>query len=369
MNFYIQVLIYIFCNCFLIACTPSNKQQKNIEINTNTFFEINPIDTDIKYGSVIISNELTSPIFLMTIGEKAFKNKKIELVKTKFQLNEKNKFTLINEPCNKLCKLNFEVMAFDSNKKLKIFGTNEIFNENGEVLLKKNGIIKPVFNKQSEAIGILNYSNLDYDNPNTIYTVTYQNLSGETIKTLEQCGNEGVNTSFQFGSYWSNNKINFFSINFEEKLLCIEAINKKIRKVKWPFSRISFTNAFEENFLILQPIKSENAVQIILVNKETLLPKKLFKYSKPDIFKLISDTNNFSNATSFKGCDDYDYFAVNLQGGVDYPFSRVLIFNKQGHIIFDMKSNRIHDLYYINHLHKILLIGNDGVFLLEDKRC
>lgn len=367
--------IALLCCASLTACWSSderNIREKDIGINTNAFFGLKTVDADEKFEAAMIYDPIHHlPHTLLVMGEKTDKNKKIESVKTFFRLDPQGRVFIENEPCGSLCVSVYGTAGFDVNGQFKAFSANEIIDDTGKVLLKANGIIEPVKNSKNQVIGILNFSSPPNSPPNSVYTVSYQDLTGRTIKKLARCGNDD-NYGLQYGTYHNDQgQLVFFLVNFSAKLLCTETLEGEIKQFNWPFNkRINVTDAFKNNFLVFQPVETkENTVEAVLIDRNTLAPRKLFTYSKPDIFWLGSKLNNFSNSTAFEGCDKQNYLAVNLQGGADYPFSRVLIFKENGEIVFDMKSNRVIGIYTFQSSHSIVLVGHDGIRILKDKRC
>lgn len=367
--------IALLCCASLTACWSSderNIREKDIGINTNAFFDLKTVDADEKFEAAMIYDPIHHlPHTLLVMGEKTDKNKKIESVKTFFRLDPQGRVFIKNEPCGSLCVAVYGDAGFDTNGQFKAFSANEIIDDTGKVLLKAHGSIVPVKNSKNQVIGILNFGTPPNSPPNTVYTVSYQDLAGRTIKKLARCGNDD-NYGLQYGTYHNERgQLVFFLVNFSAKLLCTETQEGETKQFHWPFRGIDITDAFKNNFLVFQPEETkENTVEAVLIDRSTLVPKKLFTYSKPDISWLGSDLNNFSDSTAFEGCDKQNYLAVNLQGIVArYPFSRVLIFKENGEMVFDMKSNRVIGIYTFQSSHSIVLVGHDGIRILKDKRC
>lgn len=298
------------CFALLTACGSSderNIREKDIGINTNAFFDLKTVDADEKFEAAMIYDSIQHlPHTLLVMGEKTDENKKIESVKTFFHLDPQGRVFIKNEPCGALCRSVYGAAGFNANNQFKAFSANEIIDDTGKVLLKANGIIEPVNNSKNQVICILNFSTSPNSPPNSVYTVSYQDLAGRTIKKLAQCGNDD-NYGLQYGTYHDEQEqLVFFLVNFPAKLLCMETLEGEIKQF---------------------------------------------------------------NSTAFEGCDKQNYLAVNLQGGADYPFSRILIFKENGEVVFEMKSNRVIGIYTFQSSHSIVLVGHDGIRILKDKRC
>ena len=208
--------IALLCCASLTACWSSderNIREKDIGINTNAFFDLKTVDADEKFEAAMIYDPIHHlPHTLLVMGEKTDKNKKIESVKTFFRLDPQGRVFIKNEPCGSLCVAVYGAAGFDANDQFKAFSANEIIDDTGKVLLKANGIIEPVKNSKNQVIGILNFATPPNSPPNAVYTVSYQDLAGRTIKTLARYGNDD-NYGLQYGTYHNERGQLFFFLS------------------------------------------------------------------------------------------------------------------------------------------------------------
>lgn len=363
-------ILSILTLLFMIICWFINTQDiesKDNGINENTFFDFQIIDNNIKYTGIEFNHKENMSDSILILGEQG--NKKRKFVKNILNFDSKNNISIKNEAYYLLCQIRLNMAGFDVTGQFRAFDGNEVIDESGKIVFKADGEIVPVMNVKNEIIGMMNLRT--FENRAFFSYIDSQGNSKEILNKCDLSGNSGL----QFGSYYGeHNELTFFVINFFTGKLCIEKQSGSFKTIDWKFaSRIQASHVFKNNFLILEPITDkQNTVEFILLNQETLLPKKIFQYSKPDIFQLASGFSrglSLSSDTEFIGCDKQSYFVLNLQGIATYPFSRLLIFKEDGEIVFDMKSSRINSIHTFQAKHLILLIGYDGIMVLKDKRC
>lgn len=365
-----QNIFVSLCILVLAACGDASPSVNDLAKNdpllnkpeTNHFFTLETLDTKPQFISTAVPSQDPTSYSVLSKGEN---NDNSALIYNSITIKSDGKIDIKQIPCSKLCDEVTGVLAYSPQKKLFGFSVLEVFDENGNIIYQTGNAIEPVINPQNQVIGFLDESS-DLNKEKEVF---FRDLNGKAIKSLSFCNNDKPIISSQVGSFWKKNNLFFFLLDFDNQLLCMEDMNGNKQTYPWPHSRIRAANVFGENFLTITDDYYTNTETYDLIDIHSGMAKELFRYSKPDIKYLGSSIAEINSKTEFIGCDKQSYFAISQNGVSDYPFSRVLIFNQAGQIVFDMKSNRIRSVHPLKHLHSLLLIGNDGIRMLKDKRC